>query len=104
MSKVYDGTPHFSGTSLCRSCRQSRMIEGVRAEDACVFCHSRCAGHPPMRVTWTVTRCNDYEDKATPTLWDMEKIAWRFSKDHRGPRGAGFLNPKEFKDRYPDND
>jgi hypothetical protein len=104
MAIVRDGTPNFTQTSLCRSCRNAHILEGLKAEDTHVFCHSRNAGYPPMRVTWTVTKCNDHENKATPTLWDMEKIAWRFSKDTRGGRGAGFLTPKEYKTRYPDSD
>ena len=51
-----------------------------------------------MRVTWKVTFCNDYEDKRLPSLWQMEKVAWRFSIDQK-KKTAGFVDPKKWKEK-----
>jgi len=50
-----------------------------------------------------VRSCNDYEDKGQPALWQMEKIAWRFSVDNKR-KAAGFLTPAQWKALGKDED
>jgi hypothetical protein len=51
-----------------------------------------------MRIIYPVRSCSDYDDKRIPSLWQMEKVAWRFSADNR-KKTAGFLGPAAWKDR-----
>ena len=44
-----------------------------------------------------VVTCSEYEDKRTPSLWPLEKIAWRVSADKR-KKTLGFVSPLEWKE------
>ena len=74
-------------------------MTGAQMDEDVVIC--RCGGEA-VRVTWKVTECNMFEDKSTPALWEMEKIAWRLSPDNR-KRHLGFLTPDEFRQKHPDD-
>lgn len=102
MRKVHDGTPIHSGPSLCHTCSCCQHVKGTGLTQEATFCHTR-GNSPPLRITWKVTMCNDYEDKREPTLWQMEKIAWRFSVDNK-KKTMGFLNPKSWKEKGNDPD
>lgn len=101
MIKVHHGTPDHSTPSLCYSCRESQVVRNAKG-DTRVFCHSRAAT-PTLEIREPITDCNDYQDKTTTPLWEMEKIAWRFNKDDKR-KIAGFLDPKSFKAKFPDED
>ena len=60
-------------------------------------------GMNPFRVRRPVTECNEYENKNTPALYQLEKIAWKFSVDGNN-RPVGFLPPKKWKEKYGADD
>ena len=60
-------------------------------------------GMNPFRVLRPVVECNEYENKNTPALWQLEKIAWKFSVDNQN-RPAGFMSPKKWKEKHGDDD
>lgn len=43
-------------------------------------------------ITEPVQRCNQYEDKNTPTKWEFEQIAWTLRTDGSGNK-IGFERP-----------
>jgi len=101
--KVYDGTPdHHGAPSLCHTCSCSQHIKGTALTQDVTLCHTR-GNSPPIKMTWRVTYCNDYEDKRLPQLYQMEKIAWRVSTDARR-KFVGFMNPKTWKEKGLDPD
>lgn len=100
--KVNGGTPRHFGEHLCLSCSMCQHIRGTQLDQDMVLCHTR-GGSPARQIKWTVTRCNDYEDKRQPALWQMEKIAWRFSVDNKRKK-AGFITPSEWKSMGHDSD
>ena len=55
------------------------------------FCHSSDLEN--RRVPGDVVECTDYEDRSTPSRWDLEQIAWTLQSD-RGGRVQGFAPPK----------
>ena len=97
MSSVYKGTPNFSQKSLCNTCREGQVIEGVRLGDRVALCHSR--GMTPIRIVFDVTTCADYENRSTTALWDLKKIAWKLSKDDK-TAVCGFLDPKKSRKKF----
>jgi hypothetical protein len=99
--RIHNGTPILSGPSLCLSCRHSQIITDHRSEDT-VLCHAGQSMNP-MAITRPVIRCNEYENENTPSMFEMQKIAWKISVDKEN-RPAGFLPPKKWKERYGNDD
>lgn len=58
-------------------------------------CHSR--GMEPVIVRTTVVRCNDYDDRRTPSEYEMQKIAWVVTTDRSG-QTIGFKPPQKKAD------
>jgi hypothetical protein len=102
MNKVFGGTVNYSGENLCYTCSCGQHMKGSLVNEDVVLCHTRGTS-PPIRITWKVTSCNDYEDARTPELWEMEKIAWKISADGKR-RFVGFLSPKQWKEKGMDPD
>lgn len=100
MLKIDHGTPNYSKPSLCLSCRNAHIVRGRRQDECIQFCN---VNGEHTRITWPVAECNEVDEKSTPALWQLEKIAWRFSKDDKR-KTAGFLDPKSFKQRFGDDD
>jgi len=100
--KVNGGTPIHSIENLCVTCSCCQHVRGTQFTQELLLCHTR-GNSPPRQITWKVTSCNDYEDKRMPQLWQMEKVAWRFSVDHKRKK-AGFLTPAEWKSMGKDTD
>jgi hypothetical protein len=100
--KIDGGTPKHHGEHLCLSCSCCQHIRGAQMDHDVVLCHTR-GNSPPRHIKWVVTQCNDYEDKRQPALWQMEKIAWRFSVDNK-KKTAGFLTPAQWKAMGKDSD
>ena len=97
MSKFGD-TPRFDSKSLCDSCRCSQVTTGLRLNDTRVFCRY---GGQTVVMPQPVLTCSDYDDKRTPALWELEKVAWRLSVD-LNRKQAGFISPLEWKQRVKD--
>ena len=91
---VRNGTPNFSKPSLCVTCRFAQNIQGLRLNDQVTIC--RVNGTDPFRIAQPVLQCSEYDDQRQVPLWQMEKIAWRFSIDDR-KKISGFLTPGAWK-------
>ncbi len=83
MNKVYGGTP-TGNKSMCSTCRFAQNIRGVNMQQD-TFCLR--LGNIPTRIGYPVEVCNGYEDKRTPSIYDMQQIAWNVSSRNRGPVG-----------------
>jgi hypothetical protein len=89
MSRFGD-TPKFGQPSLCATCRAGQNVTGPRFRDSATFC--RLNGMEAISMPQPVYTCSDYDDRRQPSLWQLEKIAWRFSVDEKR-KTAGFYNP-----------
>lgn len=76
-------------------------MRGRKLDEHVTLCHNRGTG--AVRITMHVVECSDYEDKSTPALWELQKIAWRVVPD-KNPEKIGFLNPKKYREKHPDDD
>lgn len=88
--KIIDGTPRTQ-TSLCESCWHSTIINGENFEK---IVHCNELGRD---IRFKVNRCNRYDDKALPSLQDLEKIAWVVEsrvKDKVGFAAGGNQEPE----------
>lgn len=97
--KVVQGTPNFSEPSLCLSCRCAQNVTGLRQNDSFTLC--RMHGMDAIRIQQPVVTCSEYDDRRLPQLWQLEKIAWRFSIDDR-KKTAGFITPQAWKAKVKD--
>ncbi len=101
MSRFGD-TPFFGTSSLCATCRSAQNVSGFRLNDTFTIC--RTGTSDPLRMPQPVVKCSEYDDKRNPPIWQLEKIAWRFSPDDR-KKIAGFgggdriYSPQEWKNR-----
>ncbi len=95
MSK-FGETPDFSAGSLCRTCRNGQVVKGRKFNEHITYCHSH--GTDSTRITYQVASCTDYDDKRIPSLWQLEKIAWRFSIDNK-KKTTGFYRPDDWKNK-----
>lgn len=91
MDKVIGGTPRGS-RSLCHSCRFAQVMRGINMQE-----EIRCLrlGQQPPLVRFPVADCNVYESKSSPSLYQMEQIAWQVTSRHRGPAGFGVEAQRE---------
>jgi hypothetical protein len=108
--KIHGGTAPGEGSSLCESCRHSRVVRGRTLDEEIVFCDAS-----PMRtatITFKVTSCSDYDDESLPTYWQLMQQAWILQPGSRKqPAGFvrasdleddGFLGPRHGRRRRPD--
>jgi len=83
---VRNGTAAGS-ESLCRTCRHAHIQTGYadsEEEVRCGFFYDQ-----PRLVPFAVSQCTDFLDKLSPTLYEMQKIA--FVIDVKKPKAvAGF--------------
>ena len=80
-----------TNSSLCGSCREAHVVEFANGTRA-TFCN---AHHSESRaVLRPVQRCSEYQNKNTPSQWQMEKIAWTLITDKSGLK-IGFTPPKK---------
>jgi hypothetical protein len=76
----------MTGASLCHSCRNGHIVRGRRFHEELVRCSSR-GSMEPIIIPFIVTACNEYDNRATTTLWDMKEIAWKVDPDRVGRAG-----------------
>lgn len=75
--------------SLCRTCRYASILLGYSESEEEIRCGFYSA--LPRLVSFPVSRCNDYLSKLTPTLYELEKIAFIIDvKDVRETSRVGF--------------
>lgn len=74
--------------SLCRNCRHAHIQSGYadsEEEVRCGFFHQR-----PRLVLFAVSLCSDFLDKLSPTLYEMQQIAFVIDvKKGNGRTGFG---------------
>lgn len=99
--KLVHGTPDFFRPSLCDSCRESQVMKGRTFNEEITLCHAN--GSQPFRILRPVMECSEYDDKSAPSLWQLEKIAWRIDMDNSS-KPIGFLSPKAWKSLHKDDD
>jgi hypothetical protein len=97
--KVVGGTSRHGESSLCATCRYATIIKGVALKDEIVEC-----GHltsPQSRVPFAVVSCTGYSDRRSPSLRDMEDIAWVLRTDAR-KNAIGFVRARDLgaEDRH----
>lgn len=59
--------------SLCRSCRYASIQTGYSAKEEEIRC---CYLREARLVSFPVRMCTDYLSKETPTVYELEKIAF----------------------------
>lgn len=99
MNKVYDGTPH-GNRSICATCRFAQNIRGIQMQQDS-FCLR--LGSMPVRIGYPVEQCNGYEDKRTPSIYDMQQIAWSVTSRQRGPVGFQDADRNDLSITPPDD-
>jgi hypothetical protein len=92
MFKVHHGTPTTSRPSLCHTCRLATVIRGQSLDQEIIQCAA--LSQPNRRVTFHVSDCNRYDDRAQPSLNAMSSIAWELRTDISGKR-IGFMSPDD---------
>ena len=81
------GATPVGNVSLCRSCRHAHIQLGYADSEIEVRCGYNYEN--PRLVSFAVRECTHYTSKITPTMWEMEKMAWVL--DARTVKaGAGF--------------
>lgn len=73
--------------SLCRSCRYASIQLGYSVKEEEIRC---CYLNEARLVTFPVSKCTDYFSKLTPTLFELEKIAFIIDLNKSGSAIAGF--------------
>lgn len=102
MLKVRNGTKP-DGPALCASCRSgTTMASGVNNKET-TYCR-----HIGEFIKMKITQCSEYDDKAKPTLYQMESAAWILYTKRAG-RDIGFMKASDFKTKFkksilPDSD
>lgn len=92
--KVHQGTVR-SDVNLCPGCRFSFRTTGALTGRQTIVCN---ALHPPKQLREPIAQCSAFSDRTTPSLDQMEEIAWSLQTD-KGGRSVGFLSPDETRQR-----
>lgn len=91
--KIHNGTLR-SDVNLCVSCRYSQHTIAANSNKEQI----RCIYSRPIEMTELIVKCNVYSDKCTPSLDDMQEIAWSLQTD-KGGKAIGFLSPAQLKNK-----
>jgi hypothetical protein len=94
--KVRDGTPANDETSLCTTCRHSRITRGRKLDEELVFCGASHFG--TAQITFKVTSCSGYSNQTEPTYFEFMQQAWILQPGSRG-RAAGFVRASDLEDK-----
>jgi len=93
--KIRGGTVDHGDPPLCSSCRYATIARGPSLRDEIVSC-SRLPYRRSL-VPFPVHSCTEYSNRAHPTLWQMEEIAWVLRSNPSGKR-VGFVQARQLKD------
>lgn len=91
-----DGAPYSGQQSLCSSCRYSTVVRGPSLGDEIIECAQLSTDG--SRITFPVTFCSVYVNRAQPSLREMEEIAWVLRSDPKR-RQMGFVRARDLKPR-----
>jgi hypothetical protein len=89
--KVRGGTVNHGAPPLCTSCRYAVVARGARVGEEIVKCSAL------GNLRFEVTSCSAYENRATPSLWQMEQIAWVL-RPNSGTKSVGFVEASTLSD------
>lgn len=93
--KIRGATPVHGETSLCDSCRHSKITRGRRLDEELVVCTASHVGE--RRITFKVTSCTHYEDQRLPSYYEFMQQAWIFQPGSL-KRGAGFVRASDLRE------
>jgi hypothetical protein len=93
--KIHGGTPSDADSSLCHTCRHSRVTRGRKLDEEIVLCE---ASHvKTTQITFKVTSCSDYIDQNVPSYFELLQLAWILQPGSR-KRPAGFVRASDLRD------
>ena len=93
--KIRDGTPAHDDTTLCTTCRHSRITRGRKLDEELVFCGASHIG--AMQITFKVTSCSAYNNQTEPTYYELMQQAWILQPGSRR-RPSGFVRASDLRD------
>ena len=93
--KVRNGTPAHSESTLCTTCRHSRITRGHKLDEELVFCHASHLG--TTQITFKVTTCSAYSNQTEPTFGELMQQAWILQPGSRR-RPPGFVRASDLRD------
>lgn len=99
--KIRGGTPDFSKPSLCLSCRHAQIYRD-NTDVETTLCRAG-VDMLPLRILHPIIDCSEYDDRQTPSLAQMDRIAWKFSVDNTN-KPMGFMTPKKWKEKHGDDE
>jgi hypothetical protein len=89
--KIRGGTVNHGDPPLCSSCRYALVVKGARLGDEIVRCNLLGA---ETHLRFPVSSCSAYENRAQPSLWHMEQIAWVL-RSSPGGKKVGFVEARK---------
>lgn len=90
---VRGGTPS-NERSLCETCEYAHIVTGEATSEKVTYCN---AMDKPIPVPYKkVVECSRYNDKHSPSIYQMEKIAYVMLTDPKG-KPIGFRSNSEFR-------
>ena len=97
--KIVSGTPRHGEPSLCGTCGHATIVKGAAVNDEIVECDRLSTAR--SRIPFPVVSCTGYSDRRTPSIHEMEDIAWILRTDPR-KKQIGFVQARQLKpeDRY----
>src|SRR4051794_35449753 len=96
--KVLDGTRSSQAPRLCDTCHSGLVRRGAAASDEHVYCTIMERG-----VRTRVVECNRYTDRSSPSLWDLQQIAWVLRTDSKRQK-LGFVHSKDWARLHGDEE
>lgn len=82
-------TPDFNDDNLCGHCKNAVIVKGVKYGQEKHYCMK--IGEV---ISFNVNECTSYQDHNTPSLWEMQKIAWKVVTDKK-TKQIGFMSPND---------
>lgn len=88
-----DATPDFLKPSLCDSCRNATVVEGMGLSERHVYCHA-----VSKNITFKVMNCNGFDNKGQPSLYDMRQTAfYLMTNKGKVENKIGFVSASEYR-------
>lgn len=93
--KIRGGTVNHGEPPLCSTCRYATIARGRSLREEIVSCSQ--LPYQKRRVLFPVYSCTDYSNRAHPTLYQMEEIAWVLRTNPVRNR-VGFVQARQLKE------
>lgn len=97
--KIRGGTVKDGEPSLCLTCRHATVVQGITLREQLIECGRLSSKY--SRITFPVSSCTGYANRCSPSLREMEEIAWVLRTDPRRKQ-VGFVHARDLEphDRY----